>query len=1114
MKLSRGPSNTGAGKLAQFTSLLQQIRSESSHTGKTEVIERFLASYQGSVYLLFKLLLTKEDKRVYNIRDKQLAKLMAQLLDMPVDSVRGHLAKSGSMAETAAYFFSKASYLRPQAVSTLSLAEVDAFLDKFTEATTEADQTALLAKVLARATAEDLETFLLLLNHDVRARIGTHAALKALGVEAVSAYRHSADLKLLIDRMRGRTPSSLAAAESGGPPPSSASNFTLMKPIKPMLARACKSVDEAFRRVPQGMYAEIKYDGERIQIHKNGSSFAYYSRNLKPVLSWKTAPIEQFVLNATSASTIVLDGEILLVDTASGAPLPFAMFSKHKNANFASATVCLFIFDILYLDGVPLLDKPISERRALLKQHLTVVPNRIQLSELTEIHQEADLTSLMNRVIRQGLEGLVLKAIDSVYTPAARHWLKIKKDYLKGMADTADLVVLGAYYGKGSNGGLLTTFLMGSFDPATALWKTVCKVGSFDDAGVAELQTRFLPLMDPLAGPNARAIPPWLDVHSVYAPDFVVRDPMAMPVWEVEGAEFSISSHHTANGISIRFPRFVRERTDKSVADHTSLPQLVALRDASVSGNVLALRDRDSGSASRSASASASATSRKRGAQAAITQFANPAKKARGLLSSPSGGVAPPSSPPPQWTVPVASPAAARPSAVNYVTATLANVLASDWAGGLAASGKPLYVVAMVVDAAEAWSAPGSQGPAVEAAAPGAKSRFAAAGQAAASLGAITFLEVAPLVTVVTVGCLDSSAAVNTAAVAMPGFVTSIYTSALAKVAARAYTNGGAVVVPEVRGGVVPYLDRAALYKALQDTTVARRVVTIVAGAAGQSTPAPAPAVGPPQVAPTGPVPMVEETRAPPPPVAPAKRVTKPLVHKRVVLSVKDAEKRRKVVAAVRAMGAEVQEAWRPSGINASHFMIALNESRSATEVRELGAPVVGMSLLEHLMAGHKLPSRLELISRWTVSNADAETAAVEARPMAVAQPVKAQPVEAEQVEAPAAAKPASAVFAGVTVLLYNVPAAEYSEVYRYLVAHEAEVLNAEPDALDAVGDVASASVPGSGLDTIVVGDGSGWDAVLAAIGGAHPQVRVKTVGWVWASIKAGAVVEGHELVR
>ena len=130
-----------------------------------------------------------------------------------------------------------------------------------------------------------------------------------------------------------------------------------------------------------------------------------------------------------------------------------------------------------------------SERRTLLLQHVKEVKNRIMHSESTFVTREDELQRLMDRAMKEGLEGLVLKPIDSTYEPGKRHWLKMKKDYLHdgSMADTADLVVLGANYGTGTKGGLMSIFLMGCVDSA-GVWRTVCKVGNgHDDATIQKL---------------------------------------------------------------------------------------------------------------------------------------------------------------------------------------------------------------------------------------------------------------------------------------------------------------------------------------------------------------------------------------------------------------------------------------------------------------------------------------------------------------------------------------------------------------------------------------------------------------------------------------------------
>lgn len=181
------------------------------------------------------------------------------------------------------------------------------------------------------------------------------------------------------------------------------------------------------------------------------------------------------------------------------------------------------------------------------------------------------------RVLKAGLEGLVLKNVNGIYQPGKRGWLKVKKDYLcEGqMADTADLVVLGGWFGTGKKGGMLSIFLMGCYDTRGKIWKTVTKVHSgLDDKEMEDLQDELKDLMERA---DVDAPPYWLNCKKALIPDFIAKDPNVMPVWEITGAEFSKSDAHTASGISIRFPRITRIRRDKSTKEATSLKELEKL---------------------------------------------------------------------------------------------------------------------------------------------------------------------------------------------------------------------------------------------------------------------------------------------------------------------------------------------------------------------------------------------------------------------------------------------------------------------------------------------------------------------------------------------------------
>lgn len=325
----------------------------------------------------------------------------------------------------------------------------------------------------------------------------------------------------------------------------------------------------------------ILIDGERIQIHKRGNSeYKYYSRNLKPVLSWKTKEIEEWIPKAITISDIILDGEILLMDTKTHQPLPFGSLNIHKKNNFTDATVCVFLFDILYINGKSLLSLPLHERRQILEDNVTIIPNRVELTELHKCSQTEEISSLMTNAIRNKQEGLVIKDKNGIYEPNIRRWLKFKRDYMEGSADSADLFVLGGYYSEGKHKGLIAVFLMGCYDPSSDTYKTVTKVsGGINDETLELLQTE----LDMITINSYDDVPKWLNIHKTLLPNKIIRNPNNAPIWEIAGNAFEKGSKIHTSGISIRFPRIVKFRDDKSWDDATSLDELLSLTSQSLS---------------------------------------------------------------------------------------------------------------------------------------------------------------------------------------------------------------------------------------------------------------------------------------------------------------------------------------------------------------------------------------------------------------------------------------------------------------------------------------------------------------------------------------------------
>ncbi|NXO92380.1 DNLI3 ligase, partial [Certhia brachydactyla] len=581
-------------QLREFRKLCAMVAEKPSYNVKTQIIQDFLRKgsagdgFHGDVYLTIKMLLPGVIKIVYNLNDKQIVKLFSRIFNCNQEEMVRDL-EQGDVSETVRIFFEQSKTCPPAAKSLLTIQEVDEFLIQLSKLTKEDDQQSVLQQISRRCTGNDLKCIIRLIKHDLKMNAGAKHVLDALDPNAYEAFKASRNLQDVVERV---LQNQQEAEKEPGLKRTLSVQASLMTPVQPMLAEACKSIEYAMKKCPNGMYAEIKYDGERVQVHKNGDHFSYFSRSLKPVLPHKVAHFKDFIPQAfPGGQSMILDSEVLLIDNKTGKPLPFGTLGVHKKAAFQDANVCLFVFDCIYFNNISLMDRPLCERRKFLHDNMVEIPNRILFSEMKHVTKASDLADMITRVIREGLEGLVLKdlkardlsegALPSFaqgnYEPGKRHWLKVKKDYLNegAMADTADLVVLGAFYGQGSKGGMMSIFLMGCYDPKSEKWCTVTKcAGGHDDATLARLQTE-LDMVKISKDPSK--IPRWLKINKIYYPDFIVPDPKKAPVWEITGAEFSKAEAHTADGISIRFPRCTRIRDDKDWQTATNLQQLKEL---------------------------------------------------------------------------------------------------------------------------------------------------------------------------------------------------------------------------------------------------------------------------------------------------------------------------------------------------------------------------------------------------------------------------------------------------------------------------------------------------------------------------------------------------------
>ncbi len=561
-------------KFSEFSEYLEKLEATSSRLSLIEILSE-----------LFKKTPTNEiDEIVYLIQGR-IAPFYAPIeIGMAEKNVASSIGIAyGSDKEKVLSLFTKlgdmgkaAQELSNSKSSNITVTEVFEILTQIAktsgEGTVEKRQT-LLSGLLQKVDAKSAKHLVRIPLGNTRLGIGDPTVLDALATAKLGdktqrkllegAYNRTSDLGLIAKTLWEK---GLPAVEK--------LEVRVGSPIRSELCERLPTPTKVIEKMGE-VDVQYKYDGFRVQIHKDGEKVRMFSRNLEEMTHMFPELIEA-TLKQVKAKNVILDTEALAYNPESEEFLPFQETTKRRRKHgIEEAQKALplkaFVFDILYKDGEQLLDKPLTERIKILEKLLPDDDVLIRTKNHT-VEDPKILQGLLDDAISKGLEGLVIKKLQSPYEAGGRNfnWVKLKKHSAGELTDTIDCVLLGYITGKGKRiefgAGAL---LVGVYDKDRDEFVSISRIGTgLSDDEWREIHKRA----DKIKVDHKPA-----RVNSTIEPSVWITPKIVI---EVLADEITRSPLHTAgkteteNGFALRFPRLVSFRNDKKAEEATNVDEI------------------------------------------------------------------------------------------------------------------------------------------------------------------------------------------------------------------------------------------------------------------------------------------------------------------------------------------------------------------------------------------------------------------------------------------------------------------------------------------------------------------------------------------------------------
>ncbi|XP_057549954.1 DNA ligase 4 [Amaranthus tricolor] len=582
-----------------LVSLFNWIFKSKSHSAKRAKFRKYLDLYCKSddYFSSIRLILPSLDRErgSYGLKESVLATSLLDALGISRDSedakklinwrkggtkIAGDIA--GNFALVAADILQRR---QSSAFGDLTIRELNELLDRLANAENRTSKTEILGDIIRRTNSEEMKWIIKIILKDLKLGISEKSIFHEFHPDAEDLFNVTCDLRFVCEKLNDKNIRHKRQ------------DIEVAKAVRAQLAERASNCAFAWKKLHgKEVVAECKFDGDRIQIHKNGNKVHYFSRNFIDHTEYEHG-MSNVILENVVVDRCILDGEMLVWDNASNR---FASWGKNQEIAKAAREgldgehqLCYVAFDVLYVGDTSVIHQTLKERHEHLKKVVRPVKGRLQAllpngsgKDNLNTHQSADepcwsivahnldeADRFYKAIVENRDEGIVLKDLGSKWEPGDRSWkwIKVKPDYdYFNAGSDLDVLIIGGYYGSGRKGGEVAQFLVGLAEKAAPgayprRFVSFCRVGTgLSDDELDELVTKLKPYLRKYEYPKMSP-PSFYQVtnHFKERPDVWVESPEKSVIVSITSDIRTISSEVFAAPYSLRFPRIDRLRYDK-----------------------------------------------------------------------------------------------------------------------------------------------------------------------------------------------------------------------------------------------------------------------------------------------------------------------------------------------------------------------------------------------------------------------------------------------------------------------------------------------------------------------------------------------------------------------